>query len=155
MTGEIYTGERAGGQQGTALINGSASIDSGMPSRRGRDGQPEKRRLQRRNHVRFRLHEAVLAKKDGSLQKSLKAHEMHSFCLRFTAAVINPSLLPWAMAGGMIISLHSEAGDSTLFFIIHHSGQVFWKVLGNCSSYWNRWSDPTALHLLFSYTDAS
>lgn len=44
------------------------------------------------------------------------------------AAVINPSLLPWGMAGGAIISLRSKAGDSTLCFIIHHSGQVFWKV---------------------------
>lgn len=53
---------------------------------------------------------------------------MHSFCLLSVAAVINPSLLPWAMAGGTIISLRSKAGDFTLCFIIHHSGQVFWKV---------------------------
>lgn len=58
----------------------------------------------------------------------LKPHEMHSFCLLSVAAVINPSLLPWAMAGGTIISLRSKAGDFTLCFIIHHSGQVFWKV---------------------------
>lgn len=50
---------------------------------------------------------------------------MHSFCLLSVAAVINPSLLPWAMAGRVIISLCSEAGDFTLFFIIHHPGQVF------------------------------
>lgn len=29
------------------------------------------------------------------------------------------------MAGGVIISLCRKAGDFTLVFIIHHSGQVF------------------------------
>lgn len=49
------------------------------------------------------------------------------FCLLSIAAVINPSFLPWEMAGGTIISLRSKTGNFTLFFINHHSGQVFWK----------------------------
>lgn len=57
-----------------------------------------------------------------------KPHEMYYFCLLNVAAVINPSFLPWEIAGGMIISLRSKAGDFPLCFIIHHSGQVFWKV---------------------------
>lgn len=60
-------------------------------------------------------------------KKKIFPHETHSSCLLPVAAVINPSLLPWATAGGTIISLCNKAGDSTLVFIIHHSGQVFQK----------------------------
>lgn len=74
------------------------------------------------------VHEGFSAKRTVSPFRILKPCEMHSFCLCSVAAVINPSLLPWGMAGGTIISLRSKAGDFTLCFIICYSGQVFWKV---------------------------
>lgn len=68
------------------------------------------------------------SRKTVSLLRILKPHEMHSFCLFSVAAMINPSLLPWGMAGRTIIILCSKAADFSLGFIIHHFGQVFWKV---------------------------
>ena len=91
-------------------------------------GQPEKGGYGGRWLVHVCVREGVLAPTTLSQLRILKPHETHSFCVLSVAAVINPSLLPWGMAGGTIISLRSKAGDFTLCFIIHYSGQVFWKV---------------------------
>lgn len=130
MTREIYIGEGGGGGQGTSLINRSVCVDSSMPSCHsalidGHSGQPGERRLWRQMVC---LRGCFFCRAAVSPLRILKLHEMHSFCLLSVAAVINPSLLPWGMAGGTIISLCSKAGDFTLCFIIRHPGQVFWKV---------------------------
>jgi len=133
MTREIYTGKVGGGQQDTSLINYWASVDNSMPSCHSAliDGQSchwtvRERELEKADGVC--VHGSVLAERRSLLLKNLKPHEMHSFCLFSIAAVINPSLLPWGMAGRTIITLRSKPADFSLCFIIRHSGQVFWKV---------------------------
>lgn len=135
MTREIHTGEGGGGQQGTSLINRQACVDSNVPScHRGLiDGaeSPVDSQGEKACEARWLVHACPrgrFGQKAVSLRSGfLKPHEMHSFCLLSVAAVINPSLLPWGMAGGTIISLRSKAGDFTLCFIIRRTGQVFWK----------------------------
>lgn len=106
------------------------SCHSGLIDRQSSQWTTRERRLQKADGVCVRVcvHEGVSAERLVSLLRILKPNEMHSFCLSSLAAVINPSLLPWGMAGRPIISLCSKADDFSLCFIIRHSGQVFWKV---------------------------
>lgn len=67
------------------------------------------------------VHEDVvfffLCRKTVFLLGILKPHKIHYFRLFSIAAMINPSLRPWGMAGGMIISLRSKAANSSLWVL--------------------------------------
>lgn len=69
------------------------------------------------------------SRKTVFLHRILKPREMHSFRLFSVAAVINPSLLPWGMAGGTIISLCSKAANFSLWVLSSTILDRFlWKV---------------------------